>query len=112
MMGRGFLERVQGDLPGQWSVQVSDAHADFFVRDLVAVRVEVWLDVPRRRYGAAQTVHRSALEEGQADLWNLALSDYFWRAFRPWERPDAPAFPPLDLFPTLARLGRFLRRRP
>lgn len=93
------------DLAGDFRVELSDQHADVFIRNQVAVRVEQDLR-PHARYGYWQPVARY-LATDQFVLDGVIRCAY--DALRPWTRPDEP-WPVMTLFPRLARLERTWRR--
>lgn len=86
------------DLAGELKIIVSDHHADFYVRNQVAVLIEQQLH-PYGRYGWWMPVPRPMLPEFIFALcWGNAYD-----GLRPWTRPDEPEWP-IVLWPRVARL--------
>lgn len=101
------------ELGGRVSIMVANEHSDFFVRNCLAVVVEVDLHpvAPPRACWAAlpgRILEDPAMHRAAAAVVNEAIDSNL----RPWRRPDPAPFPAFDVFPLAARLWRSLRRRP
>lgn len=97
------------DLPGTFSVSISDQHADFFVRNDVAVLVEQDLGRYGRR-AAWAPFPRTAIADFGEDRLLPILEALLEPHFRPWLYPD-PDWPELVLWRRLDRLERALLLR-
>lgn len=98
------------DLPGTFTVSISDSHADFFVRNDVAVLVEQDLGRYGRR-AAWVPFPKPALDDlSHEDDFLPLLEAMLEPHFRPWLYPD-PDWPELVLWHRLDRLERAARAR-
>lgn len=97
------------DLPGTMEIRVTDQHADFFVRNQVAVLVEHDVS-PFGRYAGWLPLPANLLSDLSPAAFNSLVRAHLDHVFRPWLYADRPSFPPLDLFPRLTRLLARLRR--
>lgn len=102
------LVKEFSDLPGTVTVQTSDSHADFFIRNRVAVIVEHEVR-PDHRLGGWAVVPRSMLDESPPYLAAF-IGQQVDRHLRPWKYPDAAMLPRFSLFPVLSRIAGALRR--
>lgn len=111
------LDLDTSELGGRLSVQVTDAHIDAWVRNLLVILVEQNLGMAR--YAGWVSLSREALADPCMRTYAMQRAV---DALRPWRRPDPTPIPSLDLFPrvTAVRLwllkiqneGRMARAQP
>lgn len=91
--------QVADDLSGEIRIDVSDAHADFFANNMMALQV-VQRFQPTVTYAAFIQVTRELMADATATraLMDNAIDRYL----RPWRHPDRIAWPTFVPLPRLA----------